>query len=173
MKNIKSLLVLLMLGLFFVSCEKQPQDSEWEKYYGYTAENIAGTYTSSHITGAFDGLTPSQYCHICDDAQITVSASSGDIIEFELRCPNAGYYRVFEGKPRATDDDYIINLGGTSLDTHPTFGLTAYVYENEQGEVRFHGYAQYIEWTVVTNSYGQSEYKIKSKTNYYFDVIKN
>lgn len=171
MKRINLLLVLL-LGVLFAACEEQSQEKDWNKFSGYTTEDIAGTYAFSNIADAFEGLTEGKYCHICEDARISVTASSAKTIQCEVNCPNAGFHRVFEGKPRVTDDDYIINLGGTSMNTHPEYGLTAYVYENEQGDVRFHGYAQKIEWTIIVDDYGQEEYKIKSKTNYYFDVIK-
>ena len=173
MKHIKLLSMMFLLGVLFVACKEQPKDQEWSKFSGYTTEDIAGTYAFSNIADAFDGLIESQYCHICEDARITVTASSANIIQFEVNCPGAGFHKLFEGRPWTYDDDYIINIGGTSSNTHPEYGLTAYVYENEQGEVRLHGYAQYIEWVVIIDSYGQEEYKIKSKTNYYFDVIKN
>lgn len=172
MKNIKYLSVLLVLGFLFVSCEAS-KEKEWKKLYGYTNEDIVGAYSFSKVEDAFDALTEGTYCHICNDAQVTISASSASIIQFSVNCPNAGFHKVFEGRPRVNDDDYIINIGGTSLNNHPEYGLTAYVYENEQGDIRIHGYAQHIEWIIVVNSYGQEEYKIKSKTNYYFDVIKN
>lgn len=173
MKHFKLLPVLVLIGVLFVACEEQPQESEWKKLKGYTCEDIAGTYSFSNITDAFDGLTPGKYCKICDDAQITISATSGSTIEFLVNCPTASFNRLFEGRPRVNDDDYLINIGATTMNNHPTYGLTAYVYENEQGDIRIHGYAQYIEWTIVVDSYGQEEYKINSKTNYYFDVIKN
>ena len=68
MKNIKYLSVLLILSFFFVSCEKQPQENEWKKYYGYTNEEIVGSYSFSDVNDAFEGLTENSYCHICEDA---------------------------------------------------------------------------------------------------------
>lgn len=172
MKNIKYLSVFLVLGVLFVSCG-EPKEKEWEKLYGYTIEDIAGTYSFSNVADAFDALTEGTYCHICNDAQISITASSSSIIQFSVDCPDAGFHKIFEGRPRMTDNDYTINLGSTALNNHPEYGLTAYVYENKQGDIRIHGNAQYIEWILVTNSYGQLEYKIKSKINYYFDVTKN
>lgn len=172
MKKFKYLSALLVLCALFVSCG-EPKEKEWVKLFGYTTEDIAGTYSFSNVEDAFEALTEGTYCHICNDAQISITATSSSIIQFSVDCPDAGFHKIFEGRPRMTDNDYTINLGSTALNNHPEYGLTAYVYENKQGDIRIHGNAQYIEWILVTNSYGQLEYKIKSKINYYFDVIKN
>lgn len=173
MKNIKYLLVLLVMSIFFVSCEKQSQENEWKHLKGYTVDDIAGTYAFSNITDAFDGLTPGTGCHICKDAQITITATSGNIVEINVNCPNDNFSHSFGGRPRMNDDDYLIKFGATPSNNHPTYGLLAYVYENEQGDIRLSGHAEYIEWKIIINSEGEQEYKFKSKTSYYFDVIKN
>ena len=173
MKHIKLLSVLFLLGVLFVSCKEQSQEQEWKHLKGYTSDDIAGTYSFSKITDAFDGLTPGNGCHLCDDAQVTIMAKSGNIVEISVNCPSVSFSHSFEGRPKVNEDDYLINMGATSSNNHPTYGLTAYVYENERGDVRLHGNAQYIEWIIIINSEGEQEYKIKSKINYYFDVIKN
>ena len=146
MKNIKYLLVLFILSLLFVSCEKQPQ-KEWTKLYGYTTEEIAGTYAFSNISDAFESLTENAYCHVCEDAK---------------------------SRPRATDDDYLINLTYPAISSHPTYELTAYVYKNNQGDIRIHGFARHVIYETVYNpSTEQNDYVPKSRINYYFDVIKN
>lgn len=173
MKNIKYLLALFMLSLLFVSCEKQPQN-EWTKYYGYTNQEIAGTYAFSNISDAFDGLTESAYCHVCEDAKIDITAGSGDIIEFKVNCPSDGLNRTFEGRPCFTDDDFLINMKSPSTSSHPAYELTVYVYKNDQGDIRLHGFARHVTYATVYNPVtGENDYQPKSKINYYFDVIKN
>ena len=161
MKNTKFLLALLMLGFLFVSCEKQQQE-EWTHYYGYNIEEIAGTYTFSHVDDAFDGLTESVYCHICEDAKISVTAGSGGTIEFKLNCPSDDFNRTFEGLPRLTDNDFLISM--TAPSWSPIYKLTVYVYKNNEGQIRFHGFARHVH-----NAGTVQEYPV----NYYFDVIKN
>ena len=173
MKNITYLSVLFMLGFLFVSCEKQPQESEWEKYYGYTNEEIVGSYAFSNVKDAFDDLTESSYCHICEDARINITASSGNAIEFNVNCPSDEFNRTFEGRPCFTDDDFLINMTAPSGNAHPDYELTVYVYKNAQGKIRLHGFARQITYQIVNNPDGSTVYNVKSKVNYYFDVIKN
>ena len=173
MKNIKYLSVLVVLGLFFVSCEKQSQEKEWDKYYGYPNEEIVGTYAFSNVKDAFDGLTENAYCHICEDAKINITASSGNTIEFKVNCPSDEFNRTFEGRPCLTDDDFLIQMTIPSSSPHPDYELTVYVYKNDKGDIRLHGFARHITYQIDTNSDGTVLYKIKSKINYYFDVIKN
>jgi hypothetical protein len=172
-KNIKYLLVLFILSLLFVSCEKQPQ-KEWTKLYGYTAEEIAGTYAFSNISDAFESLTENAYCHVCEDAKIDITAGSANTIEFHVNCPSDEFNRTFEGRPRATDDDYLINLTYPAISSHPSYELTAYVYKNHQGDIRIHGFARHVIYETVYNpSTEQNDYVPKSNINYWFDVIKN
>ena len=163
-----------MLGALFVSCEKQSQEKEWEKHYGYTVEEIAGTYSFSNIADAFDGLTESAYCHVCEDARITVTAKSGNAIEFKVNCPNDNFVRTFEGLPRLTDDDFRITMKAPASFAYPSYELTVYVYENDEGDIRLHGFARHVIYELVYNPVTEeTDHVVKSKTNYYFDVIKN
>lgn len=171
MKNIKYLSVLLMLSFFFVSCEKQPQESEWEKYYGYTNEEIVGSYSFSNVSDAFESLTEGEYCHICEDAKVNITATSGSTIEFNVNCPSDEFNRTFEGRPCVTDDDFLINMTTSSLSQHQDYKLMVYVFKNEKGDIRLHGYARIIKYEF---NHETEEYDIpKSNINYWFDVIKN
>ncbi len=161
MKNIKILSVLLVLGVLLASCEKE-QKKEWNKLYGYSNEDIIGSYSFSNITDAFDGLTESTYCHICEDAQIVISGGSGSTIEFKVNCPSDNFNKTFEGLPRLTDDDFLINM--TDPSSRPIYELTVYVYKNGEGKIRLHGFARRVFYSGTTEEY---------KINYYFDVIKN
>ena len=173
MKNIKYLSVLLMLSLLFVSCEKQSQNKEWNKHYGYTNEEIIGSYAYSKVANAFDGLTESIYCHICEDAKINITGEGGNIIEFKVNCPSDEFNRTFEGRPCMTDDDFLINMTAPSGNSHPDYELTVYVYKNDKGDIRLHGFARHITYQIVDNADGTTVYNVESKVNYYFDVIKN
>ena len=172
MKNIKWLPLLLMLGVFLVSCEKE-QKKEWNKYYGYSNEEIVGSYSFSKVEDAFEDLTESAYCHICEDAKINITARSESIIEFNVNCPNDEFNRTFEGRPCLTDDDFLINMTAPSGTPHPDYELTVYVYKNDQGDIRLHGFARHIKYEIHNDPNGMPVYNIKSKVNYYFDVIKN
>ena len=151
MKNIRILSVLFLLSLFFVSCEEE-QNNEWERYYGYTNEEIIGSYSNSNVADAFDGLTESLYCHICDDARITVTAESENMVRFSVNSAEAALNTSLKGNPALNDDDFLITL------VDSPYKLTAYVYTNAEGQLRLHGFVRAYSPNLV---------------NYYFDVIKN
>lgn len=173
MKNLKYLLALFVLGFLFVSCEK-PEKHEWAKYYGYPNEEIAGTYSFSNVSDAFDGLTEGAYCHTCEDAKINITAGSGGTIEFKMNCPSDDFNRTFEGRPSVIDNDFLINMTSPAWGAYPNYELTVYVYKNGQGDIRLHGFARHIIYELVYNPQTETtDHIIKSKINYYFDVIKN
>ena len=151
MKNIRILSVLFLLSLFFVSCEEE-QNNEWERYYGYTNEEIIGSYSNSNVADAFDGLTESLYCHVCDDARITVTAESENMVRFSVNSAEAALNTSLKGNPALNDDDFLITL------VDSPYELTAYVYTNAKGQLRLHGFVR-------------TDYP--NLVNYYFDVIKN
>ena len=151
MKRIKFLPVLLMLGVLFVSCEKQ-QEKEWNRYYGYTNEEIIGLYSYSDVDDAFDGLTENHYCHVCNDARINITADSENTIQFSMNSAKAELNATLKGNPALNDDDFLITL------VDYPYELTAYVYTNASGQIRLHGF-------VRKNNH--------DRPTYYFDVIKN
>ena len=151
MKNIKLLPVLLMLGVLLVSCEKEKKN-EWNKLYGYTNEQIVGTYSYSNVSDAFEGLTSNSLCHICQDARISIKVYSGSKIQFDINSASAELNASLVGPTGLNDDDFLINYEDGLYD------LTAYVYTNVSGQIRLHGFVR------------------KNRDNqptYYFDVIKN
>ena len=151
MKKIRILSVLLMLGILFVSCDKE-QKNEWERHYGYTNAEITGSYSNSNVDGAFDGLTESLYCHVCNDARITITSESENMVQFSIKSNKAELNASLEGNPSLNDDDFLVTLVDSSYE------LTAYVYTNASGQIRLHGFVRTYYPGLV---------------NYYFDVIKN
>ena len=153
MKHIKLLSVLLVMSAFLVSCGKD-QKNEWNKHYGYTNEEVLGTYSFSNVTDAFDGLTESLYCRICEDAVITITKETENSLRFNIKSVGDELNADIKGKPVQNDDGFLLTL----VDSYNDNELTAYVYTNASGQIRLHGF--------VRNYY-------PSIRNYYFDVIKN
>ena len=117
-------------------------------------------------------MTEGELCHICEDAKVNITATSGSTIEFNVNCPSDEFNRTFEGRPCFTDDDFLINMTAPSGNAHPDYELTVYVYKNAQGKIRLHGFARHITYEIKVED-GITVYYVKSKVNYYFDVIKN
>lgn len=163
MKRIMILPMLFVLGLLLVSCGEETK-KEWKGYYGYTNGDIIGTYSYSNVSNAFEGLMESNYCHLCDDAEITIRNYSEASVEFTINCPQANFHKTFTGKPTLNENDNVIHMSIDPATLNPVYDVMAYVYINEANEIRLHGFAR-------KNIYHQDEepYSI----NYYFDVVKN
>jgi len=158
MKNYRLLAFLLLMGLSFASCSKK---TVWNVFYGYTAQDIMGTFSPSDVADAFDGLTESEYCHICHDAQITISNNSGKI-RLEFKSVSAGMEKTLTGNPSLNEDDFLLQLGNIAGYGVPELITT--VYTNAAQEVRLHGYVRKLK----SHSPEGPTY-----VNYYFDVVKH
>ena len=74
MKRMKILPLVLLFGVVLFSCEKD-STKEWQYKYGFTLQDVIGHFTFSGASNAFEGLTESEYFHLCDDAIIDISSS--------------------------------------------------------------------------------------------------
>ena len=164
--------LLLMAGLMLLGCNKDTT-KEWERYEGYTIDDIVGTYSNSYVSDAFDGLMESAYCHICEDAEVVVSPylASETSIEFKVTCPQAAFNKSFTGRPTIEDDGFLITMALPATSPSPDYELTTYVYKNAKGDIRLHGFARHIYYEIVIEN-GVYVQRVKSMTNYYFDVKK-
>lgn len=166
--------LLLMVGVMMVACQKD-DTKEWQLFYDFTLDDIKGTYAFSYVSNAFDGLTENTFCHICDDADVNVSSYLGSetSIEFKVHSQKAVFNKTFTGKPAINEDDpFLLNMSIPSGSLYPDYTLTTYVYKNDKGDIRLHGFARYIKYIVVTNPDGTTTHEVKNVTNYYFDVKK-
>ena len=97
MKQMKMSAFFLLLAVMLVGCKDEKK--EWNYLYGYTNEDIIGTYHFSNAADAFDSLIESEYCFLCDDAEITISPLE-NMIDFVVKCPDENNFQhVFRGKP--------------------------------------------------------------------------
>ena len=162
MKRMKFLPLVLLFGVVLFSCEKD-STKEWQYKYGFTPQDVIGHFTYSGVSDAFEGLTESEYFHLCDDAIIDISSSGVNGLQFNIRCPKADFTRSYTGQHNAGDEDFLIQIKA-SQSTYAD-EVTAYVYTNKSGKIRLHGYARKAKYHPATDEY----YWV----NYYFDVIKN
>lgn len=172
MKKMRFLTLLLMVGVLMTACQKDDA-KEWDKYYGYTVDEIKGTYAFSYVASAFDGLTENNYCHICQDAEISVTSylESESSIAFNVNCPKASFNKTFTGRPVMSEDGFLVKMSLPSTSPDPDYELTVYVYKNAKKDIRLHGFARHILYeTIVEN--GTTIKRVKSMVNYYFDVKK-
>ena len=172
MKKMRFVALLFMVGALMAACQKDDA-KEWEKYYGYSVDEIMGTYTFSYVSSAFEGLTENSYCHICQDAEISVTSylDSESSIAFKVNCPKATFNKTFTGRPVMTDDGFLIKMSIPSTSEFPDYELTVYVYKNAKGDIRLHGFARHIVYENGIEE-GTTIHYVKTVTNYYFDVKK-
>jgi hypothetical protein len=147
MKNIKWFALLCLLGVLFTSCKEEK--SEWKIFYGYTNQDVVGTYSSSGIEEAYEGLIESPYCHICRDAEVKITPS-GSKLRIEVKSGSTGLNWSDVGNPCLNDNDFIMQLGSA-----PELDFMAKVYTNEAKQIRLHGYV-----------------RRNQSTTYHFDVVK-
>lgn len=171
--------VLLVIGLLAsVSCERQK--NKWSKFFGYTHDDIVGTYSFSNVKDAFDGLEEveeTHHCDLCDDAQITIAAISDRTIRFSINCPSANFARDYIGSASINSSDFKIDMTTGFLFSGSkirAYNLMAYVYKNEAQQVRLHGFASADVYGLVPTGIPQVNDTVKTSSHtYYFDVIKN
>ena len=70
------------------------------------------------------------------------------------------------------DDNFLISMSMPATSTYPNYEVTAYVYKNDKGNVRLHGFARHIYYENVVVVDGIVHKDVKSMVNYYFDVLK-
>lgn len=178
MKHMKISALLILFAVTLVGCKDEKK--EWNYKYGYTNEDIIGSYSFSNIDKAFEDLEPSSYCHICEDAQIEITAASSSTVSFKINCPDDNYSQTFVGAPTKNTDDCMIRMssgyqmtGGAKL---RAYNVLASVYQNSLQQIRLSGFAAVNTYNLVqlpgTNPPLYDTIP-DSGYNYYFDVIKN
>lgn len=159
--------MLVALAMMLVSCEKPPK-SEWSYIYGYSNEDVIGTYHFSNVSDAFETLTEGEYCHLCSDAEISIAPYATNSVEFHVKSANAGYDQIFTGAPSHNNNDFLITMSN-QVGSTTEYTVTASVYNNAKGDIRLHGFARKIIYGIDTENHKYLKYCY----NYYFDVIKN
>ena len=174
MKSIKLMALLCVMGVCFASCEKTPK-SEWRNYYGYTAEDIIGTYAFSNVSGAFDSVEGIGR-HACPDAEISIAPYSANKVEFKINCPSANFSKTIEGKTTPNENDFMIRMSTGYIHSGgkiKAYNVDAHVFTNDKNEIRLHGHIAENIYHIVENSTGGQVYVQDDGVYYYFDVIKN
>ena len=167
----------MVLGALLASCERVSQ-SEWENFFGYTNEDVIGTYSFSNVADAFEGVEGVGR-HASPDAEISIEPYSANTIEFKINCPSQGFNRSFTGKPMHIADDVMLRLSSGYKPYNGglrAYNVTGYVLKNTKSEVRLHGYAAVNTYRIeqMQTPQGLLPDTIQvDGTYYYFDVIKN
>lgn len=156
MKRITSLLATALCLIFFASCEKDPV-KEWDRFFGFTKEDVLGHYEANPDESLYQDL-PTEGVKVYSDAVIDVVALSDDLVSIRIRIPSVSLNKVFSGVifSEATNSDIIMKNGNEDI------SMT--VYKNDDGQVRFHGRQK--------RYYYDADQVLVDSDNYGFDVIK-
>ena len=176
MKKVNILLAIALV-VTLTSCDKK--NSGWTNFFNYNRDEIVGEYVFSNENDAFKHLVGSEYCHICKDAQISITPVEEERVDLNIDCPNENFHKTFTGNPKKAENDYLINLSTSR--THVSQGflrsysVLANVYKNDANKIRLHGeaaenYWQFVEDTI--SSIHDGNYILHHSNKYYFDVIK-
>ena len=97
-----------------------------------------------------------------------------------INCPEEEYSRVYIGTPRKFKSDFMIQMTSGYLSRGSnklkSYTLTSYVYQNEAGDIRLHGFASYNKFKVEhpdPSDITIADTVLIQSVNYYFDVIKD
>ena len=177
MKNYKLLVLSCLMGIFFSSC-KEESKSEWKNYYGYTNEDVIGTYSFSNISTAFDGVEGVGR-HSCPDAEVSIETSPQNpkMLRITVKCPKEEFERTIDDFATPNEDDFMLHMSTGIMHTGnkiKAYNVTAYVMKNGKEQLRLHGYAAVNTYKEVYNEEsGNTSYVQDDGEYYYFDVIKN
>ena len=182
-KHIIKVLAIAAFAVALVSCNKKK--SEWSDFYGYTRDDVAGTYVFSESDEAFENLMESAYCILCPDAEIRIVQSSDDAVKFKINCPDHSYNEEFTGKTPLNHNDFLIDIRGRKQwqgsSKFIQNRVQSRVLRNSENKIRLAGSGIKDSYNIKEHYiYDNSHYVIdtiydtvlSSSTNYYFDVIK-
>ena len=180
----KLFLFLAIIALAFTSCQKDKNG--WKKFYGYTSNDIGGAYSYSNSADAFEDLTEGEFCHLCQDAVITVTPTSDNTIKFVMDSEESDYHKTYTGKAPLNSHDFMIDIkGNTQVYSSTSFlrcFLNARVYQDGKGQIRLEGNSAHnryhIQQHVIYDNHHNPvdtipDTTLYSSTHYYFDVINN
>lgn len=177
MKNCKLLALLCLMGVFFASC-KEESKSEWKNCYGYTNEDVIGTYSFSNISTAFDGVEGVGR-HACPDAEVSIqpSTQNPNMLRFTINCPDLEYTRTIEDYATPNEDDFMLRMSTGYIHSGnkvKVYVVNAHVMKNEKKEIRLAGFSAVNTYKEIFNDEsGTTSYEQIDGEYYYFDVIKN
>lgn len=177
MKNYKLLALLCLMGIFFTSC-KEESKSEWKNCYGYTNEDVIGTYSFSNISTAFDGVEGVGR-HVCPDAEVNIqpSTQNSNMLRFTINCPDLEYTQSIEDHATPNEDDFMLRMSTGYIHSGnkvKVYVVNAHVMKNAKQELRLSGFSAVNYYKEVYNEEsGTTSYLQIDGEYYYFDVIKN
>ena len=177
MKKFKFLALFCMLGVFFASCDDKTE-SEWNNFYGFTNEDVVGTYTFSNVSTAFDAVEGTNR-HSCPDAEIRILASSqnANMLRFEINCPDEEYTRTIEDDATPNEGDFMLRMSSGYIHTGgkvKVYVVNAHVMKNGKQEIRLAGFSAVNTYVEIINQESEAiSYEQIDGEYYYFDVIKN
>ena len=175
MKNYRLMALLCLLGLFLASCKDKSQ-TEWENYYGYSYDDIIGSYSYSNVPDAFDGVE-GEGRYACANAEINIALQSGSKVAFNINCPSYGFSRTFTGVPSPNDNDFMVHMSSgyqhSGSGRLRAYNVTGYVLKNAKQQLRMHGFASLNTYKLVPLETGGTDTIADDGKYYYFDVIKN
>lgn len=151
MKRITILLTLCVI--VFTSCKKDPV---WNRFFGYTKDDIVGHYEANPDESLYEDL-PTEGVKVYSNAVLDITSLSNDLISIRIVIPDV-INKVFSGPVySAADNSDIVLLNGDD-------DIQMTVYKSDKGEIRLHGRQKRYH-------YDASNVLVSSE-NYGFDVIK-
>lgn len=174
-----ALALLCFSILTLVSC-REKNENEWKRLFGYTRDDVCGSYAFSNCADAFANLEENDtVCRFCRDAEISISPSSTNSIVFNINCPQENYTKTFVGKAPMNANDFLIDIQGNTQNhsnhKYTVHKLQAEVLKNDAGQIRLCGFGQsllYQDHYEIFQGDTLVTHKLLNSMNYYFDALK-
>ena len=150
----KVTLIITAITFMMVSCTKP--EEEWDRFYGFTQEDIVGHYEANPDESLYEELPAGMV--IYDNASIDVTATGTVSVSLHIVIPSV-INKQFSGTIDMQDEQRsdLILRNNNGEDVMMT------VYKNENGRVRFHGRVKH---------YGPQNNPYVGDVNWGFDVLK-
>ena len=156
MKRITTLLVSALCAIFLVSCEKDQNNSQWHRFYGFTKDDIVGHYKANPDPSAYQEL-PTEGVKVYDNATVDVTSIGENHVSICLNIPKVLINKTFSGAVYTADDNSDLAMKNGNEDIRMT------IYKSNSGQVRLKGWQK--------RYYYDANQVLINSDNYGFDVV--
>lgn len=158
-------LLLIAISLLFASCGKDPE-KEWGRFYGFTQADVVGHYEANPDKSLYEPL-PTDAVIVYDNASIDIGAVGSTSVSVHIVIPGV-INKTFSGPLNMSDEQRSDITLTNIINSTNKEDIWMTVYQNSQGQVRFHGRVKRYYFSAVPGHEGE----LVRSDNWGFDVIK-
>lgn len=135
MKKLFIILLMLVSATTLNSCGNDEDNNTWNRFYGYTKDDIVGHYEANPDEACYVPL-PTEGVAVYRNVTIDITPLENNLVSLRIIIPNE-INKVFTGAANLNENDSDLGFHNYNEDILFT------VYKNEQNQVRLHGRERY------------------------------